>query len=219
MVFIELSHLLEDNMATYPGLPRPGFGVFLGREESREHYEGRAEFLVGNIEMVGSTGTYLDAPFHRFTDGVDLGSLELSRVAGMEGVVVEGVVADDRSVTMKTHADGFEGKAVLVRTGWDERWGTDAYWELCPYLSAELVEQLISEGAGIVGVDFWNVDNTMDLSRPAHTRLLKNGVLIVENMCNLRALPETGFRFNAVPLRISGGASFPVRAYAEISDN
>jgi kynurenine formamidase len=216
MVFIELSHLLKDGMMTYPGLPEPRFGVFLGRQESREHYNGQAEFLVGSVEMVGSTGTYIDSPFHRFKDGLDLGRIELSRLAGLDGVVVDGVTRKDRSITIENPAGGYNGKAVLVRTDWDKRWGSESYWELCPYLSSSLVDQLVSEGAALVGVDFWNVDNTEDPSRPVHTKLLKSEILIVENMCNLEKLPLTGFRFYAVPLRISGGASFPVRAFAEV---
>jgi len=68
-----------------------------------------------------------------------------------------------------------------------------------------------------VGIDTWNVDDVGDPSRPAHTRLLAAGVLIVENLCNLHALPSDGFRFYAVPPRVARGASFPVRAFAELA--
>lgn len=218
MRFVELSHPIEDGMAMYPGLSSPKIGAFLGREESRQHYEGKAEFLVGEVEMVGSTGTYLDAPFHRHPGGADLSKIPLEGVAGLPGVVVDVGVPADRSITIDRSGAELRGRAVLVMTGWDERWGTDRYWDLCPHLSEVTVDLLLSSGAKLVGVDFWNVDDVLDLSRPAHTRLLGSDVLIVENLCNLSALPEEGFRFYAVPPRIVNGASFPVRAFAEIDE-
>ena len=218
MRFVELNHTIEDGMAMYPGLPAPRIGTFLGREESRPHYEGKAEFLVGEVEMVGSTGTYLDAPFHRHPGGADLSQIPLEKVAGLPGIVVDVGIPADRSIAIERSEVELRGRAVLVRTGWDERWGTDRYWDLCPHLSEATVDLLLSSGAKLVGVDFWNVDDVLDPSRPVHTRLLGSDVLIVENLCNLSVLPEEGFRFYAVPLRIVNGASFPVRAFAEIDE-
>jgi arylformamidase len=217
MRFVELNHPIEDGMAMYPGLPAPRIGAFLDREESRRHYEGRAEFLVGEVEMVGSTGTYLDAPFHRHPEGADLNQIRLEMVAGLPGIVVD-AEASDRAITVGEGEAELLGKAVLIRTGWDERWGTEGYWDLGPYLSDATVERLIRSGARLVGVDFWNVDDVLDPSRPAHTRLLGAGVLIVENLRNISAIPEEGFRFYAVPPRIVEGASFPVRAFAEVDE-
>jgi kynurenine formamidase len=105
-----------------------------------------------------------------------------------------------------------------VRTGWDERWGTERYWELGPFLSDDSVNLLIKSAAALVGVDFWNVDDVENMSRPAHTRLLGTNILIVEHLANLSSLPPKGFRFYAVPPPIVKGASFPVRAFAELSE-
>lgn len=65
-------------------------------------------------------------------------------------------------------------------------------------------------------VDFWNVDDTQTKRRPIHTALLDAGIPIVEHLCNVTDLPESGFRFSAPVLRVRGGASFPVRAFAEL---
>ncbi len=132
------------------------------------------------------------------------------------GSFLDAAPSSDRSITLECSAPELRGRAVLVRTGWDRRWGTDAYWEPGPYLSGAFINLLVRANASLVGVDFWNVDNTEDPSRPAHTRLLAEGILIVEHLCNLSALPRTGFRFSAVPPRIVRGASFPVRAFAEL---
>jgi arylformamidase len=214
--FIELNHILADGMVAYPGLPSPKIGAFLDHEASRSRYNDQAEFYLGKVEMVCNLGTYLDSPFHRYPDGLDLSQIPLERVAGISGVIRDGVVSSNRSITLEADDSDLEGKAVLIRTGWDKRWGTNNYWELGPFLSEESIDFLIHSKVKLVGVDFWNVDDTLDPARPAHTRLLASDILIVEHLCNLSVLPRTGFKLYAVPLRIVRGASFPVRAFAEI---
>ena len=216
--FIELSHTLEDGMMAYPGLPRPKIGAFLDHEASRSRYNDQAEFYLGRVEMVCNLGTYLDSPFHRYPDGLDLSQIPLESVAGLSGIVLDGVVSLNRSVTVQADSSELDGKAVLIQTGWDKRWDTDLYWEPGPFLSEESIDLLTHSRAKLVGVDFWNADDTMDPSRPAHTRLLASDILIVEHLCNLSVLPRTDFKFYAVPLRIVRGASFPVRAFAEIEE-
>ncbi|MFI5341541.1 MAG: cyclase family protein [Candidatus Methylomirabilales bacterium] len=216
--FVELNHVLEDGMKAYPGLPSPKIGAFLDHEASRSHYDERAEFYLGRVDMVCNLGTYLDSPYHRHRDRADLSQIPLEKVARVPGVVLDAAASPDRSIALDCSASQLCGRAALIRTGWDRRWGTDAYWEPGPYLAASFVDLLIRARAILVGVDFWNVDNTEDPSRPAHTRLLAEGILIVEHLCNLSALPRTGFQFSAVPLRIARGASFPVRAFAEMDE-
>ena len=216
--FVELNHVLEDGMTAYPGLPSPRIGAYLDHQASRPRYQDRAQFYLGKIDMVCNVGTYLDSPFHRFPEGADLSALPLDRVAGLPGIVIDAKPKADRSVDLDASASELRGRAVLVRSGWDRRWGTERYWEPGPYLSPASVDRLIDAECVLVGVDFWNVDDTQDPARPVHTRLLDAGILIVEHLCDLSALPATGFRFHAVPLRISRGASFPVRAFAEVED-
>lgn len=52
--------------------------------------------------------------------------------------------------------------------------------------------------------------------RPAHTILLGADIPIVEHMCSLEGLPDSGFTFNAVPVKVKKFGTFPVRAYAVI---
>jgi len=215
---IELNHVLEDGMLAFPGLPRPKIGPFLDHQASRSRYHDQAEFYLGKVEMVCNLGTYLDSPFHRYRDGNDLSQVPLERVARIPGIVLDGPISSDRSIIINAKDSELQGRAVLIRTGWDKRWGTESYWEPGPYLSEKSIDLLIRSKATLVGVDFWNVDNTADFVRPAHTRLLASDILIVEHLCNLSALPQTGFRFYAVPVRIVRGASFPVRAFAEIEE-
>jgi arylformamidase len=168
------------------------------------------------VEVRGHVATCLHAPFHRFEDGDDLSRIPLAAVAGIPGIVVD-ASAQPGALTLELGEEAVRDRAVLIRTGWDERWGTARYWEPGPYLGLETLDLLLSGGSALVGVDFWNVDYTADLASQARTRLLRAGVLVVEHLCNLRGLPGEGFRFFAVPLRIAGGASFPVRAFAELA--
>ena len=213
---VDLSHAVEDGMVTYRGLPAPVVCDFLSREASRAVYAPGTEFQIGKIELVANTGTYLDSPFHRFAEGKDVAELALERVAELEGVVVaagRGGRAIDRSAFAGVEA---RGKAVLVRTGWDVHWRTDRYFEGHPYLTAEAAAWLVEAGAALVGIDSLNIDDTDDGRRPVHTALLGAEIPIVEHLRGLDQLPATGFRFSAVPVKVKGLGSFPVRAYAAV---
>src|SRR5437763_639639 len=89
---IDLSHVVEDGMTTYRGLPAPLICDFLSREQSREHYAPGTEFQIGSIQMCSNTGTYLDSPLHRYAGGIDLSELPLERLAEIPAVTV-GVTA------------------------------------------------------------------------------------------------------------------------------
>ena len=212
---VDLSHTVWHGLVTYKGLPAPVISDFLSREESRKHYAPGTEFHIGRIEMVANTGTYLDTPFHRYADGADLSELPLSRVANLEGVCVHAKLNNGRAVD----ADVFRGlelkdKAVLIYTGWDAHWNTEQYYEGHPYLTRRAAEVLVDAGALVVGVDTYNIDDTADATRPAHSILLGAGIPIVEHMCNFVELPESGFRFFAVPVKVKAFGTFPVRAFA-----
>jgi arylformamidase len=214
--FVDLSHTIEDGQPTLPGLlPEAAVGAILDHQQTLPRYEGKAGFYLGRVDIPGNTGTYVDVPFHRFADREDIAAVGLERLAGLPGVVVE-AAPENRPVDLDLAPDDVRGRAVLVRTGWDRRWGTDAFWEPDPYLSTGAIDLLVGSGAALVGVDWNNVDDTTDPARPAHTRLLKEGVLIVERLTGLDPLPRDGFRFFAAPPKIVRGASFPVRAFAEL---
>jgi len=216
--FIDLSHAVTDGMITYTGLPGPIIKDHLSREASRQHYSAGTTFQIGRIEMVANTGTYIDAPFHRYESGRDLSQFELASVAGLDGVVIR-VDRASRAIEAAIFKDrDLAGKAVLVHTGWDRHWGTDRYFEGYPYLTRESAELLKSAGAALVGIDSLNIDDNTDGSRPAHSILLESEIPIVEHMCNMQALPDAGFRFFAVPAPVQGMGSFPVRAFAVVDD-
>lgn len=222
MRFLDLSHTVEHGMTTYPGLPGPVVCDYLSREASRGRYAPGVEFQIGKIEMVANTGTYLDAPFHRYADGKDLARLALESLASLDAVVVGprgGAGVPDRAIGRDAFL-GRElgGKAVLVRTGWDVHWRTAAYLDGHPFLTGEAAEYLVSEGAALVGIDSLNIDDTADLSRPVHSILLGADIPIVEHLCRLEPLPVSGALFSAVPAKVAGFGSWPVRAFATLDD-
>ncbi len=123
-----------------------------------------------------------------------------------------------RAVTAKTfHGLDAKGKAVLVHTGWARHWRTEQYFEGHTFLTGEATTYLVEAGAGFVGIDSYNIDDTADGFRPVHTQLLRANIPICEHMCNLESLPDSGFRFHAVPVKVKAFGTFPVRAYAVLS--
>lgn len=212
---VDLSHPIEDGMETYRGLPGPIIEDHLSREASRSHYAPGTEFHIGRITMVANTGTYVDAPAHRFAGGTDVAGLPLSVLADLEGVVIRVQGSSERAIPATAFgADDVRGRAVLVHTGWDRHWRTDAYFSSHPFLTAEAAEHLSEAGAALVGIDSLNVDDIADGSRPAHTTLLRAGIPVVEHLRGLDQLPISGFRFFATPAPVRGLGTFPVRACA-----
>lgn len=215
---VDLSHPIIDGMTTYKGFPGPSICDFWTREESAKFYDDGSSFQIGRIEIIANTGTYLDAPFHRWEDGPDLAGLELDRLAALPGLVVRQPWESGLSVGIHRF-DGLDvaGKAVLVHTGWDRHWGSDSYFDDHPFVAADAAAWLADNGAALVGIDSHNIDDTRTKSRPVHSALLRAGLLICEHMTNLGALPDEGFAFTAAPPKIHGMGTFPVRAFALLS--
>lgn len=214
MRLIDVSHTIEAGLITYKGLPAPLICDFLSHADSHRVYAEGTEFAINKIEMVGNTGTYIDAPYHRYPDGIDLADLALDSVANLPGLVVRATARAGRAIDRDAFANlDLRGKAVLVHTGWDAHWNTDAYFEGHPYLTTTAATHLRDSGATLVGIDSLNIDCTDDGHRPVHTTLLGANIPVVEHLCNLRDLPDTGFRFFAAPVKVRRFGSFPVRAF------
>jgi kynurenine formamidase len=212
---IDLSHTIEDGMQTYPGLPVPIVCDYLSREASRRVYAPGTEFQIGVVTLCSNTGTYVDSPFHRYADGIDVSAVPLERLADLNAVVVDhpGEVRGLGAATF----DGLDvaGRAVLVRTGWHRHWRTAEYGAGGhPFVTGEAAEALRDAGAALVGIDSLNIDDTSTGERPVHSTLLGAGIPICEHLADLAALPVDGFRFSAVPAPVKGMGTFPVRAFA-----
>ncbi|MES2119831.1 MAG: cyclase family protein [Pseudomonadota bacterium] len=216
---VDLSHVITEGMVTYKGLPGPHICDFLSREQSAANYDDGSTFQIGKIEMVANTGTYVDVPSHRFADGQDLSEVGIEAFADLPAVVVRQPFESGLAVGVEAFRRlDVRGKAVLIATGWDRHWGSDAYYHEHSFVTAEAAEWLVANAATLVGIDSHNIDDTRIRTRPVHTTLLRAGIVICEHMTNLGALPDVGFRFTAAPPKVKGMGTFPVRAYALIAD-
>lgn len=215
---IDLSHTIDENTITYKGLPAPIICDYISREASKQHYAKGTSFQIGKVDMVVNSGTYIDAPFHRFAEGKDIASIDIDQVADITAIKI--LIPDSEQKIGKHYFEGKDltGKAVIIQTNWSRHWNTDNYFEGYPYLSVRAAEYLKQKKAVLVGIDSLNVDDNTTDERPVHTILLGAGILIVEHLCNLDKVPVEEFKFFATPVKIKGAGSFPVRAFAKISD-
>jgi arylformamidase len=214
--FLDLSHVIEDGMVTYPGIPAPHVCDFLSRAASGSRYAAGTTFQIGRIDLVANTGTYLDSPFHRYEDGRDISQLTLDELADLPAVVLH-AASGSRSIDASAFAAvEVRGRAVLVHSGWAQHWRTERYGHGHPFLTAAAAAYLRDQGARLVGIDSLNIDDTGTGERPVHTTLLGGGIPIVEHLRGLEQLPAYGFTFSAVPPAVRGMGSFPVRAYARV---
>jgi arylformamidase len=215
---VDLSHTIRAGLVTYPGLPAPTITPHLTREASRERYAPGTEFAMDVITMIGNTGTYLDSPFHRYAEGGDLASLSLETLVGLPAEVFHLTDATSRGIPAEVFFDReLAGTAVLLHTGWSRRFGTPEYGHGSPFLTAAGAQHLVDAGVALVGIDSLNIDDTESGGeRPAHSLLLAAGVHVVEHLTALDRLPARGARFTAVPPRVEGFGTFPVRAFAEL---
>lgn len=215
---VDLSHPIRAGLVTYPGIPAPTITPHLTREASREHYAPGTEFAIDIIAMAGNTGTYLDAPYHRYAEGGDLASLDLATLVGVPAEVFRFTDATTRGIPAEALLDrDLAGTAVLLHTGWSRHFGTPEYAHGSPFLTEAGARHLVDAGVAIVGIDALNIDDTESGgTRPAHSILLAAGVHVVEHLTALDRVPVHGARFTAVPPRVEGFGTFPVRAFAEM---
>ena len=226
MSLIDISHVITAGMVTYPGLPGPEITPHLTRAASRGSYAPGVEFAIDRISMVGNTGTYVDSPFHRYEGGVDLADLALGSVADVPIVVVRLADRADRAERAGRGVDAADldgidaaGAAVLLHTGWDRHWDTPRYGDPAPYLTESGAKWLVAAGVTLVGIDSVNIDDAHSGGeRPAHSILLGAGVPVLEHLTGLARVPDRGARLHAVPARVRGFGTFPVRAYAVVRD-
>lgn len=217
---IDLSHTIENELVTYKGLPAPIICDYLSREESKSIYGDGTEFHIAKIEMVGNTGTYIDCPFHRFAKGEDFAQIGLERFTDLDAVRIKVPHTETLEISeqyLKSY--NIRNRAVLFHTGWDEYWNTEKYYENHPHVTKSCAEYLRDSNVKLVGIDSLNIDRIDGEHRPVHTILLGAGILIVEHLCNLKLLPNEGFRFSAIPPKMKGVGSFPVRAMAKLDKN
>lgn len=209
---VDLSHRIVSGVQTYPGLPAPIVDAYLSHQDSQVHYTDGTEFQIGQIRMVMNTSTYVDSPFHRFREKPDIAALALQQLANLDAVCIHthGACLDIAALRGRD----LRNRAVLIHSGWSRYWGTPQYFEKHPYVTGAAAQWLADQQVTHVGIDSLNIDSIEDGTRPAHTILLGADIPITEHLTNLGELPDSEFRYFAVPVKVAGAGSFPVRAFA-----
>ena len=215
---VDLSHRIAAGLVTYPGIPTPEIVPHLTREASRAFYAEGTEFAIDLITLAGNTGTYLDSPYHRYAEAPDLADLALETLVDLPVELFALTDASERGIPASVFNDrDLAGKAVLLHTGWDRHFGLPAYTTGAPFLSSAGAAFLVEAGATLVGIDSLNIDDAeTSRERPAHSQLLAKRIHIVEHLTNLGAVPPSGAFFTAVPPKVEGFGTFPVRAFARV---
>jgi kynurenine formamidase len=217
---VDLSHPIHEGLITLPGIPAPVITPLLTHADSVARYAPGTVFAMDVVTMAGNTGTYLDSPYHRYPEGRDLSGLDLATLVDLPAETFHLDDMAGREIPASVFLDrDVRGKAVLLHTGWSRHFGTPAYADGAPFLGAEGAVHLAEQGVALVGIDAINIDDmSPDAAgeRPAHTRLLGDGIHVVEHLTGLAQLPPSGARFTAAPLNIRGLGTSPVRAFARV---
>lgn len=210
---IDLSHVVETGMPVYPG------------DEAtvirRTAFINRDGYAQTSMAMNSHAGTHVDVGAHAFADAPGLDRLGPDNFTGWGAVVdLTGPALrhsplriEQSHLARLADADGLD--FVLLRTGWDARWGGEDYYRDYPTLSATACRFLSGLQLKGVGLDTPSPD-PVGSAMEAHSILLDHGLVIVENLRNLGELPSEGFVFTCLPLRIRDGEGSPVRAAALI---
>ena len=207
---IDLTHDMTDNMGVFPGDPAC-------RITTAHDYENG--YFVSEISMGTHTGTHVDTPAHKIPGTESLSEL------GIEPFVTEkNIVIDTRSLQgeidaafVKANEELLKGKeGVIFRSGWAEKFGGDEFFCDFPALSEDAAPALKALGIRLVGLETPSVNPVRHDT--VHEAYLKERIIIVEALANVENLPETGFAFFAVPLKLKGRDGSPVRAFASVME-
>ncbi|MEU7742767.1 cyclase family protein [Nonomuraea sp. NPDC049158] len=220
---IDIGHTVSHEMLTHPWMPKPLVNEYITREQSASFLSPGVTFALSQISLPGNTGTYLDAPFQFHVDMSDVARLPLERLVDVPVVVIR---IDTASLPggREIGPEIFEGrdltdKAVLLHTGHSRSWGTGAFFQDSPYLTADAAKLLVDIHPGIFGADTQNIDSGTDQSKPAQNLLLGADIYLLECVSRrIEEVPETGALLTVVPTPVEGMGSFPVRPFVTVTD-
>ncbi len=202
---IDLSHQLHPEMPVYPGTAKPKF-----IPQSDISTDG---FIEHRLEFSSHTGTHIDVPVHMIVDGLSLENIPVERFVG-PGWLCDISDYTDRPVGEDVIDLPAGTEFLLFYSGWDQKWGSTAYFEGYPFLSRQAVDWLLDKKLKGIGFDMISADHAKNANFPVHTALLSHNILLIENLTNLNSLLGRKFIFLCLPLNWENGDGSPVRAIA-----
>ncbi len=210
---IDLSHPLGTDTPPFPG--NAPVRIEIVDAIPAAPGDGRRHCNASRLDTSLHCGTHMDAPFHFVAGGMAIDGVALSRCLGPAVRVRHpdwGPGAEIHVAHLEPYSAAVAAAPrVLIDSGWARRWNQPDYFTGHPVLTAETARWLVERGVVLVGVDFPSVDRP---PHAAHDILLGNGLVIVENLTRLDAVPADTFEFIALPLPVTGRDGSPVRAIA-----
>ena len=212
-MLIDMTHTITPEIPIYPGTPAPSLAPACTLTK-----DGFRETL---LTFSSHTGTHMDAPAHLLREGRTLDGMPMSQFSGRATVLdvsEEGPVITEAFLHSNYEAI-HSADYILFYTGWENRWGREDFLEDgFPVPDETAVKYLLSRGLKGVGTDAISIDRLADRQLPVHHALLKDGVLILENLCLKKVRGRKDFLFFALPMKFQNTDGSPIRAFAELRE-
>ena len=213
-MLIDMTHTITPEIPIYPGTPVPSLSpaCTLTRDGIRETL----------LSFSSHTGTHMDAPAHLLQDGRTLDDMPMSQFSGRATVLdVSEAGPVITEAFLQSNYDAIHcADFILFYTGWEDRWGTERFLEdSFPVPDEAAARYLVSRGLKGVGTDAIGIDRIGDRHLPIHRVLLKDSVLILENLCLKKVRGRKDFLFFALPMKFQNTDGAPIRAFAELRES
>ena len=210
MKVIDLTHTIKTGMPVFPGTEPP-------KLDSASTFE-KDGFRETLLTMYSHTGTHMDAPAHVREDGITLDKFGADKFVG-KAIVVDCSDLSEGDTIDISYINKYKGiiedaEFVLFKTGWDRYWDTEKYYGNFPVISEEVADYLISSNKKGIGLDVISIEAIESEDLPMHHKVLKNNLVIIENLCNLDQIGSDLFTFCALPLKFINSDGASIRAVA-----
>ncbi|MGI9012585.1 MAG: cyclase family protein [Nitrososphaeraceae archaeon] len=211
-MIIDLSQSINSDIKLYPGSPNVYFLKW--SKYSIDGYDSEAIFLSTH------TGTHMDAPSHFIEGAESIDDIDVNRFVMKNVHLLKIFKSSNQLITaediINSNIDIKENDSIVFSTGWEHNYNSDNYISSNPGLSPQAATYLSNKKINAVAIDSPSIDSGIESEFPVHQILLKNNIIIIENICNLAKIDKKNFKLIAIPLKLRGASGSPVRALAII---
>ncbi len=209
MKIIDLTHRIDSEMPVFPGTEKP-----IIQKANTIEKDGFAEV---KITMYSHTGTHMDAPAHMIPQGTTLDSFPIEQFIG-KCIILDFSNISEKIInvsTLKVYEEKIkEVEFLILKTGWSQYWGSEAYYKEFPALSDEAALWLTKFKLKGIGIDAISIDDMDSVTFAVHKKLMEENILVIENLTNLDEVGEEPFTLSVLPLKTGDADGSPVRAVA-----
>ncbi|GAA0079027.1 cyclase family protein [Clostridium sp. CTA-5] len=214
MKIIDLTHNISNDMPVFSKDEMPNL-----KQVNNVQEDGFSQTL---INVYSHNGTHMDAPLHVIENSLTLDKMDVSNFTGL-GIVID--CADlvnakekviDISYIEKNKTNIEKAEFLIFNTGYFHKWGNKDYFKDYPVLHDDVIKYIINHNKKGIGIDLMSIDTISSEDLPIHNEILKNNIIIIENLTNLDKLENELFEFFALPLKYENSDGAPVRAIAII---